>query len=214
MNMYMNKIQNAFNQLMKCIPSSSGHMLTNKWVLIFIFIVGFYDVVHFYQRGNMIAFAIFFVVGFLTSFFSKNMIVIIVMAIAVSHLVAYGNKMSEGLKGNEEEDEDEEEEEEDEDEEEEDKGEADSFVNTSEAIKSTADSIKSTANDVALLAKGSDNTVDNLPDQTTQLLKKQKELMANMEKLQPLLDTAEKFMGTTKKVDGFATLGSSYAEYK
>jgi len=210
----MNKIQNAFNQLMKCIPSSSGHMLTNKWVLIFIFIVGFYDVVHFYQRGNMIAFAIFFVVGFLTSFFSKNMIVIIVMAIAVSHLVAYGNKMSEGLKGNEEEDEDEEEEEEDEDEEEEDKGEADSFVNTSEAIKSTADSIKSTANDVALLAKGSDNTVDNLPDQTTQLLKKQKELMANMEKLQPLLDTAEKFMGTTKKVDGFATLGSSYAEYK
>lgn len=207
--MYMNKIQNAFNQLMKCIPSSSGHMLTNKWVLIFIFIVGFYDVVHFYQRGNMIAFAIFFVVGFLTSFFSKNMIVIIVMAIAVSHLVAYGNKMSEGLKGNEEE-----EEEEEEDEEEQDKGEADSFVNTSEAIKTTADSIKSTANDVALLAKGSDNTVDNLPDQTTQLLKKQKELMANMEKLQPLLDTAEKFMGTTKKVDGFATLGSSYAEYK
>jgi ABC-type transporter Mla subunit MlaD len=63
-----------------------------------------------------------------------------------------------------------------------------------------------------MLAKG--KNVDDLPDQTTQLLKKQKELMANMDKLQPLLDTAEKFMGTTKKVDGFATLSSSYAEYK
>jgi len=199
-------------------------MLTNKWMLIFIFIVGFYDVVHFYQRSNMMAVAIFFVVGFLTSFFSKNMIVIIVMAIAVSHLVAYGNKMSEGLKGKkgkeDEEEEDEEEEEFEGMEEEEEEEEVDSFVNvkdTAEAIKSTAkktaDSIKSTANDVATLAKGS--TVENLPDETTQLLKKQKELMANMEKLQPLLDTAEKFMGTSKKVDGFATLSSSsYAEYK
>lgn len=219
MNTYTNKIQNAFNQLMKYIPSSSGHMLTNKWVLIFIFIVGFYDVIHFYQRGNIIAFAIFFIVGFLTSFFSKNMIVIIVMSIAVSHLVAYGNKMSEGLKGKTDEEEEEEdmevEEEVEEEVEVEDQEEVDSFVNvkdTTDAIKSTADAIKSTANDVAMLAKG--KNVDNLPNQTTQLLKKQKELMANMDKLQPLLDTAEKFMGTTKKVDGFATLSSSYAEYK
>jgi len=223
MNTYTNKIQNAFNQLMKYIPSSSGHMLTNKWVLIFIFIVGFYDVVHFYQRDNMMAFAIFFVVGFLTSFFSKNMIVIIVMAIAVSHLVAYGNKMSEGLKGKTDEEEEEEDMEVEEEVEEEvdveDQEEVDSFVNvkdTTDAIKSTAkttaDAIKSTANDVAMLAKGS--TVENLPDQTTQLLKKQKELMANMDKLQPLLDSAQKFMGTTKKVDGFATLSSSYADYK
>ena len=85
--------------------------------------------------------------------------------------------------------------------------EADSFVNAKDAIKSTA-------NDVALLAKGSDSSVDNLPDQTAELLKKQRELMSNMEKLQPLLDTAEKFIGSTKKIDGFATLGSSYAEYK
>jgi len=52
---------------------------------------------------------IFFIVGFLTSFFSKNMIVVIVSAIAVSHIVAYGNKMTEGLK-NEGEGEEEEEE--------------------------------------------------------------------------------------------------------
>ena len=47
---------------------------------------------------------------FYHSFFSKNMIVVIVSAIAVSHIVAYGNKMTEGLdekEGLDEEEEDE-----------------------------------------------------------------------------------------------------------
>jgi len=91
------KLENLFNRLCKLIPSASGKMLYNKWVLYFIFILGIYDVIHFYQRGNTMAVAIFVIVGFLTSFFSKNMIVIIVSAIAVSHIVAYGNKMSEGF---------------------------------------------------------------------------------------------------------------------
>ena len=97
------KLDNLLNQISKLIPSASGKILYNKWVLYFIFVVGIYDVIHFYQRGNMVAFAIFFIVGFLTSFFCKNMIVIIVSAIAVSHIVAYGNKMSEGFEEKEEE---------------------------------------------------------------------------------------------------------------
>jgi hypothetical protein len=90
-------LDKLFNMVMKMIPSASGKILYNKWVLYFIFILGIYDVIHFYQRGNVTAVAIFFIVGFLTSFFCKNMIVIIVSAIAVSHIVAYGNKMSEGF---------------------------------------------------------------------------------------------------------------------
>ena len=90
--------ENLFNQVMRFVPSASGKILYNKWVLYFIFVVGIYDIIHFYQRGNITAVVIFFIVGFLTSFFSKNMIVVIVSAIAVSHIVAYGNKMTEGLK--------------------------------------------------------------------------------------------------------------------
>ena len=97
------KLENLLNQISKLIPSASGKILYNKWVLYFIFVVGIYDVIHFYQRGNMVAFAIFFIVGFLTSFFCKNMIVIIVSAIAVSHIVAYGNKMTEGFEEKDEE---------------------------------------------------------------------------------------------------------------
>ena len=90
-------LENLFNQVMRLVPSASGKILYNKWVLYFIFIVGIYDIIHFYQRGNITAVVIFFIVGFLTSFFSKNMIVVIVSAIAVSHIVAYGNKMTEGF---------------------------------------------------------------------------------------------------------------------
>ncbi len=100
-------LENLFNQVMRLVPSASGKILYNKWVLYFIFIVGIYDIIHFYQRGNITAVVIFFIVGFLTSFFSKNMIVVIVSAIAVSHIVAYGNKMTEGLE-NEKDDEEEE----------------------------------------------------------------------------------------------------------
>jgi hypothetical protein len=99
------KLENLFNRLCKLIPSASGKILYNKWILYFIFVLGIYDVIHFYQRGNSMAVAIFFIVGFLTSFFSKNMIVIIVSAIAVSHIVAYGNKMTEGFEEKEEEEE-------------------------------------------------------------------------------------------------------------
>ena len=94
--------ENLFDRLMRMVPSASGKILYNKWILYFIFVVGLYDIIHFYQRGNTVAVAIFFIVGFLTSFFSKNMIVIIVSAIAVSHIFAYGNKMAEGFEDEEE----------------------------------------------------------------------------------------------------------------
>ena len=97
--------ENLFNQVMRLVPSASGKILYNKWVLYFIFVVGIYDVIHFYQRGNVVAVAIFVIVGLLTSFFSKNMIVVIVSAIAVSHIFAYGNKMTEGLENGEEDEE-------------------------------------------------------------------------------------------------------------
>jgi hypothetical protein len=196
----MNKIElmltKLYYQMMKLIPSATGGILTNKWVLYFIFVVGIYDVVHFYQRGNMVAFAIFFVVGFLTSFFSKNMTVIIVTSIAIAHLVAYGNRMSEGLenKGEEEEEEgfeDEEEEEGFEDEEEE----GESEVKKVKKVKEEDEEEEATAENF----------------DTSELLSKQKELLKSMDSLKPLLKSL-----SDKKVDGFATMDSlpKFADFK
>lgn len=192
MNKIMYMFQKLYYQLLRLIPPTSGRMLNNKWVLYFIFVVSLFDLINFYQRNNLVAVAIFAVVGFLTSFFSKNMIVILVMAIAVTHLVTYGNR--EGLKNEGEGDEEEEEDEgfeegvdEEEDEEEE--------VTEEEEPKEE------------MMTTQSDN-------QTTELLKKQNELMEKMNQLEPLLDKAESLF-KTHKTDGFQNMNkSSFAEYK
>ena len=196
----MNKIElmvtKLYYQMMKLIPSTSGGILTNKWILYFIFVVGFYDAIQFYQSGNMVAFAIFFVVGFLTSFFSKNMTVIIVMSIAVAHLVAYGNRQFEGLENKDEEKEVEEEEEEEEEEGFEDE-------ESEEAADSTEDKkVKK--------GKEEEETAENFE---SELVAKQNELIKSMDSLKPLLKSLS---SSDKKVDGFATMDSlpKFADFK
>ena len=179
--------ENLFNRVTRMIPSASGKILYNKWILYFIFVVGIYDVVHFYQRGNIMAVAIFVIVGFLTSFFSKNMIVVIVSAIAVSHIVAYGNKMTEGLDEKEGLDEEEEDEKEGMEEEEE-EGFAEGKDDEEEDNEEKPKNKKST----------------NDEGDTFQ---------ANIEKMQSLLNQTETLVKESKQ-QGFHTMKSSYAEYK
>lgn len=214
MNKILYMLQKLYYQMLSLVPSSSGRMLNNKWILYFIFVVALYDVIHFYQRANLVAVAIFFIVGFLTSFFSKNMLVILVMSIAVSHLVAYGNRMSEGMEGKEEEEEEDEDEEEGfeegvDGEEEEDTQEEEEPVNEEEE-KPTEESMttkKQKRTEESMTTKKED-------DNTSELLKMQNELMKKMNQLQPLLDKAES-MFKTKKTDGFQNMNKmAFAEYR
>ena len=184
-------LEKIFNSVARLVPSASGKILYNKWVLYFIFIVGIYDVVHFYQRGNIMAVAIFVIVGFLTSFFSKNMIVIIVSAIAVSHIVAYGNKMSEGFEEEEEEkeafEEDEEEKEGFEDEEEEKEG----FDEDEEKKEEEKETFKESAK-----SKSSKSTSNDLINDMNNLLKRTEKLIE------------------TSNQQGFSGMNKNYASYK
>jgi hypothetical protein len=153
-------LEKLFNSVVRFIPSASGKILYNKWVLYFIFILGMYDIIHFYQRGNTMAVAIFFIVGFLTSFFSKNMIVIIVSAIAVSHIVVYGNKMSEGFEEGVEEEESVEEVEEEEPVEEEKKEEEEEKETFKESEKSSSSS-NDLINDMNNLLKRTEKLIES-----------------------------------------------------
>jgi hypothetical protein len=182
--------ENLFNQIIKLVPSASGKILYNKWVLYFIFVVGIYDVIHFYQRGNVLAVAIFVIVGFLTSFFSKNMIVVIVTAIAVSHIFAYGNKMTEGLENEEEEEEEEGEGFEDENEEEE-EGFEDEEVDDKEVDDKEVDD-----------KEVDDKKVDEEADT----------FASNIEKMQNLLKKTEAMVKDTKQ-EAFSQL-NRYSEYR
>lgn len=204
MNKILYMLQKLYYQMLSLVPSSSGRMLNNKWILYFIFVVALYDVIHFYQRGNLVAVAIFFIVGFLTSFFSKNMLVILVMSIAVSHLVAYGNRMSEGMEGKEDVEEEEEDDQEEEgfeegvDGEEDDQEEEEPTKEEDKEEKPTEESMTNKKED----------------DKTSELLKAQNALMKKMNQLQPLLDKAES-MFKTKKTDGFQNMNKmAFAEYR
>ena len=203
MNKIMYMLQKLYYQMMRLIPPTSGRMLNNKWILYFIFVVGIYDVISFYHRDNLVAVAVFFIVGFLTSFFSKNMIVIIVMAIAVSHLITYGNRMTEGLKNA---DGEEEEEVEDDDEEE---G-FEEGIEEEEDVEEEVETKKEMEEEEPL-----EKMTTKSDDQTGELLKKQNELMAKMNQLQPLLDKAESLF-KTKNTDGFQNMNmkSGFAEYR
>jgi len=205
-------LEKLFNQAMRLIPSASGKILTNKWILYFIFVIGILDVINFYKLGDITSVAIFFIVGLLTSFFSKNMIVIIVVAIVVSHLVAYGNKMTEGLENEEDAEEDVEEGLENEEDAEEDVEEGlenEEDAEEEEEAKDSFTAIKDTAKTVDLIKT---SHASDLSSQTSDLLKKQKELMKNMNQLEPLLKKAENLI-QGKKTEGFGGI-SNFAEYR
>lgn len=214
-NKIVDKAEDLFNKLMRLVPSASGSMLYNKWILYFIAIISLVDMTRFYMRGNTNAVMLFFAVGLLTTFFSKNMTVVLVIALALTHLVTFGTSSLEGLENADDEEEEAFENEEDAADEEEDAAEEENTPSKEEEAMTdkkkqpdSFESIAETAKTVSLLSKDA----KDLPTQTVELLNKQKELMANMTQLQPLLKKAEELV----KTESFATMsrGPVYAEYK
>lgn len=65
-------------------------VLSNSWVLYFVVFVVFFNLVGHALYGNFLVALIFILIGFITSFFSKNMIVILVIGITVSNILFYG----------------------------------------------------------------------------------------------------------------------------
>ena len=211
-----------------------GGFLTNKWILYLVLFSAVFDLFYFYQKGDMYALTIFFIIGFLVSFFSKNMVVILILAIALTHLIRYGKNLSEGFEDEDEEkdgfegEEDEDEEnknadgfedpdatespegfegEDDEDDEEGKK--SDGFEDEKKITESSATKIKKTAEDFNNL------TPSNADEGTKALIAKQNKLMESMETLKPMLAKAEGFLETVgSKKEKFTNLADAYGPLK
>lgn len=200
-----------FSKLKKSSLGMSTNLLTNKWALYIILILGIFDIFNFYQNGQMMSLYVFLFVGILTSFFSKNMIVVIVTSIAISHIFTYGEKMTEGFDAEEEEEEEKEGLE----------GEADAEA-SAEADDAAADTdvveakkkasavtvpsgeaIKGAAADLAGEIKKSG--VDGLSKETFALIKAQETLLDNLGKLSNFV----KVEGMAKK-EGYCNLADAY----
>jgi hypothetical protein len=66
-------------------------ILHNRLVLYIIFFIALINVFVLTTLGDWTYVSIFFLVGFLTSFFSKNMVVILFFAITVTNILKYGS---------------------------------------------------------------------------------------------------------------------------
>jgi hypothetical protein len=198
------------------MPSgSSVGMLNNKWILYAVLFISIVDLFNFFSKGDTTAIAIFIVAGFLTTYFSKNMLVVLVIAIAVTHIARYGSASLEGMESEASEaSEEEEEEEEDkvesmEDNEEKDSENISSQKKTDE-LKKIDDSLK---------------TIETLhPDEaietTKTLIDQAKKVQENMELLGPFLKksedatksltSAESDTKPLTKSEGFCDYSSAY----
>jgi hypothetical protein len=80
-------MQSLKTQLLKPRPSS---LLYNRVLLYAVFAIALFQLYTFSVSGNVTYVAIFLLIGFLTSFFSKNMTVVLVIALAFTGLLYYG----------------------------------------------------------------------------------------------------------------------------
>ena len=201
------RIDGMGRRITDLLPSTQGGFLTNKWFLYLVLFSAVVDLFYFYGKGDMYALTIFFIIGFLASFFSKNMVVILVLAIVLTHLIRYGKNLSEGFEEKEEEEEKEGFEEEDDEKEgfEEEDDDKEGFEGEEEDDK---DGFEGEEDDEK---EGFKKEKDSGAEALAQ---NQMKLAESMKALEPMLAKAEGFLQTVAphKKDGFATLYEAYSK--
>ncbi len=209
------------------MPSgSSVGMINNKWILYAVLFISIVDLFNFFSKGDTTAIMIFVVAGFLTTYFSKNMLVILVIALAITHIVRFGSASIEGMEG-EASGADEEEEEEEKvnegmegEEEEEEEGMADKVEKNADgknADGKNADGKNADGKKTDELQKIAESlkTMEAIhPDEavtkTATLIEQTKMVQENMELLEPYLKRAKEVTQPLTKSEGFCDYSSAY----
>lgn len=76
---------------------NSHKLLKNKFVLYFILLLALADVIYLAMGKDYMSVAVFCLTGFVSSFFSKNMMVVLCIAMAVTNVLRFGSARSEGF---------------------------------------------------------------------------------------------------------------------
>ena len=168
----MNALKNVFSKLKGSVKTKTGNntilsnmnsVLYNKFVLYFILVLSLANLFFMVSANQYLFASIFVLVGFITSFFSKNMMVILCVSMVVTNILKYGSKAS--VEGMENEDEDEDEDNK--------KKDADSFVDSGKENLATKTSSK----------KDDDKSEGELNSKQSELISQYRELMGLQEKI-------------------------------
>ena len=78
----------------------TGKILHNRFVLYFVLFLALADLLFLAIGREFVSVAIFILSGFVTSFFSKNMMVVMCVAMVITNILKYGSdiRLQEGLK--------------------------------------------------------------------------------------------------------------------
>lgn len=181
----MKNVASKLTKQMKTFKLKS--LLQNKYVLYILVLVSLLNILNLANKKDFNSVIVFIIVGFLVSFFNKNMIVILLCALIFTHVLKYVNKVvrKEGMEnekkekkeGLENKKKDEEKDEEKKDE---------------EAMENK-DSEKSGATEEETLAKKKE-TYDMLKKDFDEFQDIQKNILENMKEIDPLLEKAENFI--------------------
>ena len=177
-------------------------ILQSRLVLYVLFFFSVLTLFGFALNKEYVFAIIFIIVGFLTSFFSKNMIVILFLSLAVTNIIIQGlrgqlGSRKEGLANHEENQEEEDEEEEDEEkEEEENTGEQESMVSkTKESMKSQQKKQESMEtlleSDKKKSNKSRSSSEEEAKRDIKNLLDLQLKLMTGVNSIQPIMKEVE-----------------------
>ena len=172
-------------------------LLHNRYVLYSIFVIALLDFLYLGYIDDMSSVSTFVLVGLLTSFFSKNMIVILSAAIIITHILKFGGMtdvnvhiqdITEGLTDKEDNEDSTKEDETQEDETQEDETQEDE----TQSPKKTKDSVLSTKEEFGQDEKVVYTSVeDQSINEEDKMIAAHEKLLERMNKYKPLLDTLQ-----------------------
>ena len=105
----MNKVKSLLPSLPSISKSTSNSILHNRFLLYALLAVALIDVLYLLNTRDFTSVIVFILVAVLTTFFSKNMIIVLFVAICITYMLKH-TKSLEGLEDMEEEDEEKEDE--------------------------------------------------------------------------------------------------------
>jgi len=166
-------------------------ILYNRYVLYFVLLISLCDLYFLAITGNSIYVVIFFLVGFLTQFFSKNMMVVLLVALVVTNVLKHGKSAGlvdkfegfESKKGKKDKDE----------------YENEDTKENEERDDEGFELFPPTEPTVGLEVQKKIKGIDSIENNTTSLLETQKQLMENMKSLEPMLDSANEILSKFEK---------------
>ena len=73
--------------------SSTKNIISNKFVLYFLLLLAISNLFYLSIDKDTVSICIFFIIGFITSFFNKNMIIVLFITITFTNILKYGTNI-------------------------------------------------------------------------------------------------------------------------